>query len=261
MIKLFDTHTHYDDEKYVLGGKSPYDVIENAFSENVSMILGASIDVESAKRQIELANRYDSFYASVGVHPENCPNVSEIPSTMELFSELIQNSKVKAVGEIGLDYYWKENPPKDCQKAWFEAQLELAEKHSLPVIVHDREAHGDCYDIICKYPNVIGVFHCYSGSREMAKELVKKGWYISFTGVVTFPNTQRLAEVVESIPDDRILLETDCPYLAPVPKRGKVNNSTFAYYTAEKLAEIRNTTVDKIIEQTLENGKRLFRIN
>lgn len=260
MIKLFDSHAHYDDERYCKDGATPYQVLEEIFSDNVQYILGAATDIDSSKRQIEFSKRFDGFYASVGIHPGNCPDISELSSSMDALARLADEEKVCAIGEIGLDYYWEENPPKDVQKSYFEAQLQLAEKKSLPVIVHDREAHGDTFDIICKYPNVKGVFHCYAGSKEMARELVKRGWYISFTGVVTFPKTDRVAEVVASIPDDRLLLETDSPYMAPVPNRGKTNNSSYAYYTAEKMAQIRNQSTDFIIEQTLKNAKKLFSI-
>ena len=261
MIKLFDSHAHYDDERYMQGDLTPYKVLEDVFSNNVAYILGAATDLESSKKQIEFSKHFQGFYASVGVHPGNCPGVEMIPSAIQELSSLADDKKVCAIGEIGLDYYWEENPPRDVQKAWFEAQLMLAEQKGLPVIVHDREAHGDTFDIICKYPNVKGVFHCYAGSKEMAKELVKRGWYISFTGVVTFPKTDRVAEVVASIPNDRLLLETDAPYMAPVPMRGKTNLSSYAMYTAEKIAEIRGQSTEEIVKLTCENAKKLFSID
>lgn len=260
MIKLFDSHAHYDDARYTNDESTPYKVLEEQFADNVQYILGASVDLESAKRQIEFSKQFEGFYASVGIHPESCPDISLIDETIEQLSELCNNEKVCAIGEIGLDYYWEENPPRDVQKAWFEAQLQLAEKKNMPVIIHDREAHGDTFEIISKYPGVKGVFHCYSGSKEMARELVKRGWYVSFTGVVTFPKTDRVAEVVVSVPDDYLLLETDAPYMAPVPKRGKTNYSSYAYYTAEKIAELRGQSTEFVIQKTLENAKRLFNI-
>lgn len=261
MIKLFDSHAHYDDKWYQKDGETPYQLLDQIFADNVDYILGAATDVESAKRQIEFAERYAGFYAAVGVHPESCPDISEISATIEALASLADHKKVCAIGEIGLDYYWEENPPRDVQKAWFEAQLQLAEQKGLPVIIHDREAHGDTFDMICKYPKVKGVFHCYAGSREMARELVRRGWYVSFTGVVTFPKTDRVAEVVASIPDDRLLLETDAPYMAPVPNRGKRNNSSFAIHTAAKIAEIRGQTTEEIVQITRDNAKKLFNIN
>lgn len=261
MIKLFDSHAHYDDKWYDKDGETPYQLLDEIFADNVEYILGAATDVESAKRQIEFAQRYDGFYAAVGVHPESCGDVSQIPATIEILRDLADHKKVCAIGEIGLDYYWEENPPRETQKAWFEAQLKLAKEKNLPVIIHDREAHGDTFDMICKYPDVKGVFHCYAGSKEMAKELVKRGWYISFTGVVTFPKTDRVAEVVASIPNDRLLLETDAPYMAPVPKRGKRNNSSYAIHTAEKIAAIRGQTTEEIVKMTRDNAKKLFNIN
>jgi len=261
MNNIFDAHAHYDDKWFKKDAETPYQLLDEIFSDNVEYILGAATDVESAKRQIEFASRYDGFYASVGVHPESCPDISKIDEIIGILSDLADNEKVCAIGEIGLDYYWEENPPRDFQKAWFEAQLKLAREKNLPVIIHDREAHGDTFDIICKYPDVKGVFHCYAGSKEMAKELVKRGWYVSFTGVVTFPKTDRVAEVVASIPDDRLLLETDAPYMAPVPKRGKRNNSSYAVYTAEKIAQLRGVSTEEIVKLTSDNAKKLFNIN
>ena len=167
---------------------------------------------------------------------------------------------VKAIGEIGYDFYWEDNPSPEVQKFYFERQMALAEKLSLPVIIHDREAHGATMDMILRYPGVIGVLHSYSGSVEMAKELVKRGWYISFSGVITYKNATRLAEVVPTIPSDRILVETDCPYLSPVPMRGKMNHSGYVKYTAAKAAELRGEGYEDFVNQTTENAKRLFGI-
>ena len=173
---------------------------------------------------------------------------------------LCRHEKVVAIGEIGLDYYWQDNPPREFQQVVFRRQIELALALDLPIIVHDRAAHGDSLALVLEYPALRGVFHCFSGSAEMAQELVRLGWYVSFTGVVTFKNARRALEAIAAVPMDRIMIETDCPYLAPVPYRGKRNHSGYVPKVAEKIAEIKGLSTEEVAAITMENGKRFFRI-
>lgn len=253
---LFDSHAHYYDEKFGDEGNR-HQVISDVLSFGVKYVINAGTNPETTRQAISLAEKYDGFYASAGLHPSDIYDINNIDTAFDEIVSLAAHKKVVAIGEIGLDYHWHEDN-KELQKYWFSRQMELAEKLSLPVIIHDREAHGDCIDIVLKYPNVKGVFHSFSGSRETAAELVKRGWYISFSGVITFKNASRLAEIVPTIPNDRLLIETDCPYLTPHPFRGQINSSVYMKYTAEKIAELRNTTVEEICNLTLKNAARLF---
>ena len=257
-MKLFDTHTHYDDEKFNEIGR--YELIKSLLRDEVDYILGAAVNGETSRFAIDTASRYENYYAAVGIHPQNCGEYADPETAIAEIEALAKSPKVKAIGEIGFDFYWEENPSPEVQVFYFDRQMALAEKLSLPVIIHDREAHGATMDMILRYPNVIGVLHSYSGSAEMAKELVKRGWYISFSGVITYKNATRLAEVVPTIPADRILVETDCPYLSPVPMRGKMNHSGYVKYTAAKAAELRGVGYEDFVNQTTENAKRLFGI-
>jgi TatD DNase family protein len=205
-----------------------------------------------------MAKQYPWLYAAVGSHPDAADEVNE--SVLKEYRKLCKlNNKVKAIGEIGLDYHY-EDIPREIQLKAFRMQMELARELNLPVIVHEREAHEDGMAVVNEFPEVTGVFHCYSGSAEMAKELIKRGWYIGFTGVLTFKNARKAIEVASAIPLERIVLETDCPYMAPDPFRGKRNDPGKLYRMAEKLAEIRGLTVEEIHQITTENGKRLYRI-
>ncbi|MBQ7896601.1 MAG: TatD family hydrolase, partial [Oscillospiraceae bacterium] len=206
---------------------------------------------------IGFAEKYGFMYAAVGYHPEDIAKFSE-----EDYAEiclLAEHPKCVAIGEIGLDYYW-DDTRKEEQKEIFKRQIELALKLNKPVIIHDREAHGDSFEIICQYPELRGVFHCYSGSAEMAKELLKRGWYLGFDGPVTYKNARKTIEVLEICPLERILIETDSPYMSPVPKRGKRNDSRNLCHIVEKIAEIKGESPEFIAKQTLENGKKLFGI-
>ena len=215
--------------------------------------------LESSYAAVKLAQDYDYIYAAVGSHPDAADEVND--AVIEEYRKLCKlNPKVKAIGEIGLDYHY-EDIPRELQKKAFIAQLELAKELDLPVIVHERDAHEDGMAIIKSFPTVKGVFHCYSGSAEMARQLVDLGWYIGFTGVLTFKNARRAVETAEAIPLERIVLETDCPYMAPTPFRGKRNDPGYLYRMAEKLAQIRNRSVEEIHEITVENGKRLYRMD
>ena len=255
MALIFDTHAHYDDAQF----DADREALLSAMPENgVGLILDPGCDLESSRAAIALAEQYPHIYAAVGYHPENCAPYTD--ADLDILRRLAQHPKVVAIGEIGLDYYWEQNPPKEFQQAVFRAQLALARELDLPVIVHDREAHADCLAIVKEFPEVRGVFHCYSGSVEMARELWKLGWYLGLDGPVTYKNARRTVEVAAEVPLERLLLETDSPYMAPVPKRGTRNDSRNIRCIAEKIAEIRNMTADAIIRVSAENGRRLFGI-
>ena len=194
----------------------------------------------------------------MGFHPEDCAGCTE--ADFDAVRELCHHEKAAAIGEIGLDYYWAENPPKEFQQMVFRRQLQMALELDLPVIVHDREAHGDCLEIVKEFPGVRGVFHCFSGSPEMAEELLKRGWYLGFDGPLTYKNAKKTVEVAKIVPLDRVLLETDSPYMAPVPVRGTRNDSRNVSHIAAKFAEIRGMSTDEIIALTNENGRRFFGI-
>ena len=255
MELIFDTHAHYDDAQF----DADREALLSAMPENgVGLILDPGCDLESSRAAIALAEQYPHIYAAVGYHPENCAPYTD--ADLDILRRLAQHPKVVAIGEIGLDYYWEQNPPKEFQQAVFRAQLALARDLDLPVIVHDRDAHADCLAIVKEFPEVRGVFHCYSGSVEMARELWKLGWYLGLDGPVTYKNARRTVEVAAEVPLERLLLETDSPYMAPVPKRGTRNDSRNIRCIAEKIAEIRNMTADAIIRVSAENGRRLFGI-
>ena len=233
--KIFDSHAHYDDESFDEDREA---VIEELRKDGVIGVLNCGSSFEGAVKSVELTKEYPEFYAAVGIHPENANELTE--ENYETIKSLaINNDKVVAIGEIGLDYYWDENPPKDVQKEVFRKQMKLAEELNLPVVIHDRDAHADTLEIIKEFPNVIGVVHCFSGSVEFAKQCIAEGYYIGFTGVVTFKNAKKIVEVAKEIPLERMLVETDCPYMAPVPNRGKRNQSNYIKYIIEKLAEIK----------------------
>ena len=255
MELIFDTHAHYDDAQF----DADREALLSAMPENgVGLILDPGCDPESSRAAIALAEQYPHVYAAVGYHPENCAPYTD--ADLDILRRLAQHPKVVAIGEIGLDYYWEQNPPKEFQQAVFRAQLALARELDLPVIVHDRDAHADCLAIVKEFPEVRGVFHCYSGSVEMARELWELGWYLGLDGPVTYKNARRTVEVAAEVPLERLLLETDSPYMAPVPKRGTRNDSRNIRCIAEKIAEIRNMTADAIIRVSAENGRRLFGI-
>lgn len=254
---LFDTHAHYDDTKF---NEDRYEVIKRAHESGVSYILNASSSAASNAESIKLARRFDFVFASIGIHPHNVNEITE--NTLADLTGYASEKKVVAVGEIGLDYYY-DFAPKEVQKRWFAEQISLAKSLNLPIIVHNRDAHEDSMNIV-KSENakaVGGVFHCFSGSVEMAKELLKYNFYISVAGPVTFKNAKKLIEVVEFVPADRLLIETDCPYLTPEPYRGKRNDSSYVRLVAEKIAEIKGAAFEEIAQITTENAKRLFGID
>ena len=252
MKMIFDTHAHYDDKAF---DSDRDELLENLFSDSVAYIVNQGTDLELSEYGIRLAERYENMYCAVGIHPENITETSL--DDIQKIKRMASHSKVVAIGEIGLDYYW--DIPREPQKLIFEKQLELANELDMPVNVHDREAHGDTLELIRKYKPK-GILHCFSGSVEMAEEVVKLGMYIGMGGVVTFKNSRKAVEVVKVIPLERLVLETDCPYLAPVPFRGKRNDSSMIQYVAEKIAEIKNISAEEVLEETLHNAKRVYSI-
>jgi TatD DNase family protein len=252
---IFDVHAHYDDEKF---DEDRDQVIEELKQNGVIGVLNCGSSMEGTRDSVKLANKYDMFYAAVGVHPEFADKFSE--SVLDELTQLAKNPKVKAIGEIGLDYYYPENPPRDMQKKVFIRQMELAEKLNLPVIIHDREAHGDTLDIIKKFKNVKGEIHCFSGSVEFARECIKLGYYIGFTGVVTFKNAKKVVEVAKQVPIDRIVVETDCPYMTPTPFRGKRNRSEYIEFIIDKIAEIRNVDANELNAKINSNIRSLLNL-
>ena len=252
---LFDTHAHMDDRAYDADRE---ELLSALPGQGIALLMNPGCSLESSRNASLLSQKYDYIYAAVGSHPDAADEVDD--TVLEEYRKLCKlNPKIKAIGEIGLDYHY-EDIPRQLQQRAFLAQLELAKELDLPVIVHERDAHEDGMAIIRSFPTVTGVFHCYSGSAEMAKELVKLGWYIGFTGVLTFKNARKAVEVAAAIPLERIVLETDCPYMSPEPFRGRRNDPGKLYRMAEKLAEIRGLTVEEIHAITTENGKRLYRI-
>ena len=252
---LFDTHAHMDDQAFA---DDRAELLRGFARQGVGLVMNPGCSLESSRNVDKLTREYDFLYGAVGSHPDVADEVNE--AVLEEYRTLCkQNPKIKAIGEIGLDYHY-EDIPREIQQKAFRLQMELARELNLPVIVHERDAHEDGMAMIREFPDVTGVFHCYSGSAEMARQLVDKGWYIGFTGVLTFKNARKAVEVASSIPLDRIVLETDCPYMSPEPFRGKRNDPGKLYRMAEKLAEIRGLSVEEIHAITVENGKKLYRI-
>lgn len=252
---LFDSHAHLDDPQFDLDRQ---DVIGQLKEHGVGFVVDVGADLSSSKTAIALAEQYDFIYAAAGVHPQETAEMT-VQKLDELRS-LLLHPKCVALGEIGLDYHYQENPPKQIQQDWLEKQVQLAEQMNKPVIIHDREAHEDCFHILKRH-SVRGVFHCFSGSAEFAKELLKAGYYISFTGVVTFQNAKKAVEAVKAVPLDRLMIETDCPYMAPVPNRGKRNEPAYVRYTAEKIAQIKEIDVETVIEKTTQNAMTFYGIS
>lgn len=254
---IFETHAHYDDEKF----NEDRDELIKSFPENgIEYVVNIGSSVESCRATTELAKQYDFVYAAIGVHPSEVQYITD-DFFQWLEEEVKTNPKVKAIGEIGLDYYWKE-PEADLQKIWFERQIELARRLHKPMVIHSRDAAKDTYDMMSerKCGEIGGVIHCFSYSAEEAKKYLDMGFYIGIGGVVTFKNAKKLHEVTKYVPIDRILLETDCPYLAPEPNRGKRNSSLNLTYIAEKIAEIKNVSYEEVVEKTNENARRMYGI-
>lgn len=253
--KIFDSHAHYNSEQF---NEDRDGVINKIKDKSVIGVMNCGTDVQSSKDTINLCEKYDIFYGAVGIHPSDAFNIDE--KIMEEIKEMAKHHKIKAIGEIGLDYYWEENPSKEEQKEVFRKHMRLARELNMPVIIHDRDSHADTLEILKEFPDVTGVVHCFSGSKEMAIECVKLGYYIGVTGVVTFKNAKKIIEVVDAISLDRLLVETDAPYMAPVPMRGKRNESDYIEYVIEKIAEIKNISSVEVSEKTIENTKKIFNI-
>lgn len=252
---LFDTHAHMDDRVF---REDRHTILEGLSEKGVALVMNPGCSLESSRAAAALARQYPFVYAAVGSHPDAADEVCD--EVLEEYRKLCkENEKIKAIGEIGIDYHY-EDIPRDLQLRAFRAQMALARELELPVIVHEREAHADGMTVVREFPQVTGVFHCYSGSAEMARELVELGWYIGFTGVLTFKNARRAIEAARAIPIERIVLETDCPYMAPEPFRGRRNDPGYLYRMAEQLALIRDLSVEEVHRITMENGKRLYRI-
>ena len=252
---LFDTHAHMDDRAF---DADRAQLLSSLPEQGIALLMNPGCSLESSRNVSRLSREYDYIYAAVGSHPDAADEVNE--AVLEEYRVLCkQNPKIRAIGEIGLDYHY-EDIPRQLQLKAFRAQMALARELGLPAIVHERDAHEDGMKVVDEFPEVTGVFHCYSGSAEMAKELVKRGWYIGFTGVLTFKNARKAVEVAATVPLDRIVLETDCPYMSPEPFRGKRNDPGKLFRMAEKLAQIRGLSLEEIHTVTTENGRRLYRI-
>ncbi len=252
---IFDTHAHYDDAQF---DSDREELLSSMPDLGVTTIVNVSSTLESCEKCVEFAKKYPYVYAAVGVHPDEVGVLNE--ETFAEMEALLDNDKVVAVGEIGLDYYW-DNESHEVQEKWFVRQLELARRHNLPIIIHSREAAADTMEIMKAHAQGLeGVIHCYSYSKEQAEEYIKMGFYIGIGGVLTFKNAKKLKEVAEFVPLEQIVLETDCPYLAPEPFRGKRNQSSYIRYVAEKLAEIKGITAEEVIAVTEENAKKMYRL-
>ena len=266
---IFDSHAHYFDKRFEReyeGGAEA--LLGTICPKPVANILNVGTNLENAKEVLAQSAKHQGMYSAIGIHPEDCHAYADEDIALSALEDLLKDPKSRAggklvaLGEIGLDYHTDEFIEGKLDKAkemrFFEAQLELAKKYDLPVIIHDRDAHGDCFETILRHPGVRGVFHSYSGSAEMARELVRRGWYISFSGTLTFRNAEGVRRVAASIPRERLLIETDAPYLAPHPFRGSLNHSGLLVYTLGTLAELWGCSPQEAADQTAKNAKRLF---
>ena len=253
---IFDTHAHYDDKAFDLDRKQIFESLQN---EGVEYVVNVAADLKSSRRNLEIINEVNYFFGTIGVHPSETGELNN--ENYKELEKMVAYDKIVAVGEIGLDYYWN-TPERRVQKKWFEKQIDMAKKINKPIVVHSRDAAKDTLDIIkeTKAYDVGGVIHCFSYGIDMVKEYLNLGYYIGIGGVITFKNGKKLKEVVEYMPLDKIVLETDCPYLAPEPYRGKRNDSTKLKYVVEKIAEIKNITEEEVKRVTMENAKKLYRI-
>jgi len=251
----FDTHAHYDDAAF---DRDRDALLAGLPARGVELVVNPGCNLESSRKAVEYARRFPHVYAAVGFHPSDAAGFG--PEELEALRELAKSPKVVAIGEVGLDYYWEDYPPRQVQQQVLSAQFELARATGLPIIFHDREAHADSLAMVRRYPDVRGVFHCYSGSLEDAKELVKLGWMLSFTGSITFKNARRAPEVIRWLPLERIMIETDSPYLAPAPRRGERNDSGNVSLVAAKIAELKGLTAEEVARATRDNGMHFFGI-
>jgi TatD DNase family protein len=275
---IFDSHAHYFDDRYHDPEAGPLaddllKTILSSFGGTVSHIVNIGTNVDSSRAAVAQAALYNGMYAAVGIHPEDCQLIDHPEEQMKALRALLgcdeqdpiayrKAHKIVAIGEIGLDYYERDWLPVDkARQAWyFEQQLLLAKELNMPVVIHDRDAHGDCFETILRHPDVRGVFHSFSGSVEMARELWRRGWMISFSGVVTFKNAKRVQEVAASVPTEYLMVETDAPYLTPHPHRGKRNDSALMKHTVDMLAELHGTTPEEMARITAQNAAEFFGI-
>ena len=251
---LFDSHAHYEDERF---DEDRDELLSSLPSEGVKYIANVGCSVKGSRFAIELADKYEHVYAVIGVHPHEAEELND--ESLAEIEKMASHKKVVAIGEIGLDYHY-DFAPRDVQRSAYRRQMELARKLGLPVCIHDREAHAECVAMAKEFSDVPGVFHCYSGSLETAQELIKIGYMIGFTGVITFKNARKFEPIIASLPMDRIMIETDCPYLAPEPFRGKRNSSEYVYRVAEKIADVKCISVEEAAMITTENAKRFYGI-
>ncbi|MBR6917065.1 MAG: TatD family hydrolase [Clostridia bacterium] len=261
MIKLIDSHAHYDDRRFdeeFEGGRDA--ALSLSRDAGVVGIINVATNLENIKTTIALADKYEDVFAAIGIHPEDCQSLDDdVSKVLSVVEDNVSHPKVVAIGEIGLDYYWKPYD-KDKQIVYFESQIEMAKRLDLPVIVHCRDATGDAVEIVKRHKGVRGVFHSYSGSAETAAELLPLGWYFSFGGPLTYKNAHKVRDAASAVPLDRLLIETDCPYLPPVPHRGKINYSAYMLHTLGVMAEVKETDEETLAEILVENTKRLFGI-
>lgn len=253
-MMYFDSHAHYDDERF---DEDRVELLTKLPLEGVAYVVNAAASMESSHSSVELANTYEYIYAAVGVHPHEVESMTN--KDIDTLRELTKKPKVVAIGEIGLDYYY-DFSPRELQRQWFNAQLELTKELDLPVVIHSRDACQETFDMIKVSGVKSGVIHCFSGSKELAKEYVKRGFHIGIGGALTFKNARKTVEVVETIPLEYILIETDCPYLTPVPHRGKRNDSSYLGHVVDKIAEIKNISAEEVANVTSNNAKKLFKI-
>ena len=262
-MQYFDTHAHYTDERFseeYEGGAEK--LLKTLFDGDVRCIVNVATNMNNAHSVIAQAAKYPNMFAAVGIHPSDCVDFPDVDAQLKKLCSLLdeqKNHKIVALGEIGLDYYW-DTEHKDLQKEYFTKQLNIACKYNIPVIIHDRDAHGDVFETLIKYQNIKGVLHSFSGSPEMALELTRRGWYISFSGVISFKNARKVREVASVVPEDKILIETDCPYLTPEPFRGKLNRSDYLSYTLNALANARNEDSNTLGSKIFQNSCNFFGI-
>jgi TatD DNase family protein len=255
MMHLFDTHAHILDDQF----KEDLDQVIRNIYDNMALVVNIGCNLEDCPRTVALAEQYDKVYAAVGLHPEDVKTYT--PEGWDMICRLAEHPKVVGIGETGLDYYW-DTSTKDAQKVLFEQHIDLAKQLHKPLVIHDREAHGDTLEILKRTnaKEVGGILHAFSGSVEMAMEVIKLGFYIGLGGPVTFKNARKAVEVAQAIPLEHLVIETDCPYMAPVPFRGKRNEPMLVQHTAAKIAELRGISVEELIEATYQNGKRIYGI-
>ena len=253
---LFDTHAHFDDEQF---DADRDEVLKSLKSHGVGNIVNIGSSMKTSRTSVALAEKYDFVYAAVGVHPSETGELCE--ADIDELKRLAANPKVRAIGEIGLDYHYPDDVEPSIQKKWFVRQLELAKELNMPVVIHDRESKGECLEILKEHKISNGVVHCFSGSAETAREILKLGMMISFTGVLTFKNAKKAIAACAAVPLDRLMIETDCPYMSPEPHRGKRNFSGYVEFVARKMAEIKGVSYDELVDITERNAKRFYGIN